>query len=142
MIRIVKLSTLVLSFFAATVAQADPGDWYIAPAVAYTDDDGERLIDDGVSGGQLWLGREMSEHLSLEGLLGYHDIDGFPEQEHLELGINAIGDFRPGETFAPYVLGGLSYLRADVGEPDFGGLPEAGGILQRHRCICGSRSQG
>lgn len=67
----------------------------------------------------------MGERLSLEGLLGYHDIDGFPGQEHLELGFNVIGNFLPDSLFSPYVIGGIGYLRADVGTPDFGGSPPA-----------------
>ena len=30
------------------------------------------------------------------------------------------------EMVSPFFIGGLGYLRADVGEPDFGGLPAAG----------------
>lgn len=111
---------------AAMGAHAAEGDWYVAPSVAYFDDDPDRKIDAGVSGGQVQVGREMSRHFWLEGLLGYHDIGGFPAQEHLELGVNAIGNFRPDGMFSPYVLGGLGFLRADVGQPDFGGLPPAG----------------
>ncbi len=105
--------------------QAEEGEWYVAPSAAYTDDDGDRLIDDSVAGGQVQVGREMGEHLALEGLLGYHDIDGFPGQEHLELGFNVIGNFLPDSLFSPYVIGGVGYLRADVGTPDFGGSPPA-----------------
>ena len=111
---------------AAMAAHGAEGDWYVAPSVVYFDDDPERKIDAGVSGGQVQVGREMSRHFWLEGLLGYHDIDGFPAQEHLELGINAIANFRPDATFSPYLLGGLGFLRADVGQPDFSGLPPAG----------------
>ena len=107
-------------------AHADEGDWYVAPSIVYTDDDGDRLIDDSVAGGQIQVGRAMSEHFLLEGLLGYHDIDGFPGQEHLEIGFNAIRKFRPDSLFSPYAIGGLGYLQADVGLPDFGGVPTAG----------------
>ena len=96
-----------------------------SPSIVYTDDDGDRLIDDSFAGGQVQVGREMSEHLWLEGLFGYHDIDGFPGQEHLELGFNVIGNFLPDSLFSPYVIGGVGYLRADVGTPDFGGSPPA-----------------
>jgi len=106
--------------------QADEGDWYIAPSIVYTDDDGDRLIDDGVAGGQIQVGKEMSERFWLEGLLGYHDIDGFSGQELLEIGFNAIRKFRPDSMFSPYAIGGLGYLRADAGLPDFGGIPDAG----------------
>jgi OOP family OmpA-OmpF porin len=75
---------------------------------------------------QLQFGREMSTRFSLEGLLGYHDIDGYPDQQHLELGVNAVGNLLPHSVVSPYFIGGLGYLRADVGEPDFGGLPTAG----------------
>jgi OOP family OmpA-OmpF porin len=111
---------------SSLAVEADEGDWYVAPSVVYFDDDPDRKIDTGVAGGQVQVGREMGRHFWLEGLLGYLDIDGFPGQEHLELGINAVGNFRPDGRFSPYVIGGLGYLRADVGEPDFGGLPPAG----------------
>ena len=125
MTRVLKLFPLVIIPLASLAAQAEEGDWYVAPSIVYTDDDGDRLIDDAVSGGQVQVGREMGEHLALEGLFGYHDIDGFPGQEHLELGFNVIGNFLPDSLFSPYVIGGIGYLRADVGTPDFGGSPPA-----------------
>ncbi len=128
MTRLLKTATLALFLVAFLAAQAEEGDWYVAPSIAYTDDDPDRKIDDSFSGAQLQVGREMSEHLSLEGLFGYHDIDGFPGQDHLELGFNVIGNFLPDSRFSPYVIGGLGYLRADVGTPDFGGLPPADSI--------------
>ena len=113
-------------FVASLAAQAEEGEWYVAPSVVYFDDDPDRKIDDSIAGFQLQIGREISERLSLEGLLGYEDIDGFPGQEHLELGFNVIGKFLPDSVVSPYVIGGIGYLRADVGLPDFGGLPPAG----------------
>ena len=110
---------------APWAVQAAEGDWYIAPSAVYFDDDPDRRIDDSFAGLQVQFGKEMSRRLSLEGLLGYQDIDGFPGQEHLELGLNVIGKFLPDSRFSPYVIGGLGYLRADVGTPDFGGLPPA-----------------
>lgn len=110
---------------APLAVQAEQGEWYVAPSIVYTDDDGNRLIDDAVAGAQVQVGREMGKHLWLEGLLGYHDIDGFPGQEHLEFGFNVIGNFLPDSLFSPYVIGGVGYLRADVGTPDFGGSPPA-----------------
>jgi OOP family OmpA-OmpF porin len=110
---------------APLAVQAEEGEWYVSPSIAYTDDDPDRKIDASLSGGQIQVGREMGRHLWLEGLLGYHDIDGFPAQEHLELGFNVIGNFLPDSLFSPYVIGGIGYLRADVGTPDFGGSPPA-----------------
>jgi len=116
----------VALLLAASAAVADEGDWYVAPSIAYFDDDGARKINDSIAGGQIQFGRELRRHFWLEGLLGYHDIDGFPGQKHLELGVNAVGNLLPDSLFSPYVIGGLGYLRADVGLPDFGGLPPAG----------------
>ena len=123
--RLLKLSTLAMVLLASLAVQAEEGDWYVSPSIAYFDDDPDRKIDASFSGAQIQFGREMSRRLSLEGLLGYHDIDGFPGQEHLELGFNVIGNFLPDSIFSPYVIGGLGYLRADVGTPDFGGSPPA-----------------
>jgi hypothetical protein len=67
---------LVLIPLAPLAAQAEEGEWYVSPSIAYTDDDPDRKIDDSFSGGQVQVGREMGKHLWLEGLFGYHDIDG------------------------------------------------------------------
>jgi OOP family OmpA-OmpF porin len=122
------LGTLVLVplLAAGLAAQAEEGEWYVAPSAVYFDDDADRKIDDSIAGLQVQFGKEVSRRLSLEGLVGYQDIDGFPGQEHLELGFNVIGKFLPESQFSPYLIGGLGYLRADVGLPDFGGLPPAG----------------
>ena len=126
MARLHKLLFLAPLFLVSLAAPADEGDWYAAPSIVYTDDDGARKIDDSVAGAQIQVGREMGERFSLEGLLGYHDIDGFPGQEHLEIGANAILKFRLDSLLTPYAIGGLGFLSADAGLPDFGGLPVAG----------------
>lgn len=126
MTRILLLTTIAVALVAPSLAMAEEGDWYVTPSIIYTDDDGDRLIDDALGGIQLQVGRDMSPRFSLEGLLGYHDIDGYPGQTHLEFGINAVGKLLPDRLVSPYVIGGLGYLRADVGEPDFGGLPASG----------------
>ena len=124
--RLFKVLALVTFLATSLAAQAEEGGWYVAPSVVYFDDDPDRKIDASVSGLQVQFGKEMSRRLALEGLLGYQDIDGFPGQEHLELGFNVIGKFLPDSWISPYVIGGIGYLRADVGTPDFGGLPPAG----------------
>jgi OOP family OmpA-OmpF porin len=126
MSNLLRLLPLAALLPASLAAHADEGDWYVSPSIVYFDDDGDRLIDDAIAGGQVQVGREMSDKFWLEGLLGYHDIDGFPGQEHLELGVSAIRSFRPDGLFEPYAIGGLGLLRADVGLPSFGGVPAAG----------------
>ena len=117
---------IAMLLLASLAVQADEGEWYISPSIVYFDDDGDRKIDDSIAGGQIQFGKMIRERLGLEGLLGSHDIEGFPGQEHLEIGFNAIRKFRPDSRFSPYLIAGLGYLRADVGLPSFGGLPPAG----------------
>ena len=107
------LTIFVLMAFAS-VARAEAGDWYVVPAIVYTDDDASRLLDDSVAGGQVSVGREMSEHFWLEGLFGYSDIKGFPGQEHIEFGLNVVGNLMPEKQFSPYLIGGLGYLGTET----------------------------
>jgi len=125
MTKLLKLLLLAALLLGPLAAHADEGDWYVAPSIGYFDDDGDRLLDDSFGIWQIQFGREMSKHFFLEGVVGYNDIDGYPGQEHLEIGVSAIRRFRPESLFAPYVLGGVGFLQADVGLPDFGGLPPA-----------------
>jgi OOP family OmpA-OmpF porin len=96
--RLLNLLTLVLIPLAPLAAQAEEGEWYVSPSIAYTDDDPDRKVDDSFSGGQVQVGREMGEHLWLEGLFGYHDIDGFPGQEHV--GTPDFGGLPPADSTA------------------------------------------
>ena len=111
---IFRLTTIVLAILFATAAYGQNNDWYITPAAVFTDDDGDRNIDDSVAGAQLSLGRAMTEHTSLEALLGYSDIDGFPGQQHLELGVNVLAFIDRDSTFAPYFLAGVGYLGTSI----------------------------
>lgn len=47
-------------------------------------------------------------------LLGYSDINGFPGQQHLELGVNLLVFIDRESTFAPYLLAGAGYLRTST----------------------------
>ncbi|MCH8117088.1 MAG: OmpA family protein [Proteobacteria bacterium] len=104
------LTCFLLAVLLATTAQAETDDWYLAASAVFTDDDGDRNLDDSVAGGQLNLGRALSEHMSLEAALGYSDIDGFPGQTHLDLSLNLLGIFNRDNAFSPYVMGGIGYL--------------------------------
>ena len=95
-------------------ATAEPGDWYLAPAVVFTDDDGARNIDDSVAGGQLSLGRQLSERVAVEVLLAYSDIDGFPGQEHFEAGLNVLTYYVPERAFSPFLLFGAGHLGTET----------------------------
>jgi OOP family OmpA-OmpF porin len=109
--RIVAVLTLMA--LAAPVWAAQP-EWYLSGGAVWTDDDGSRKIDDAVSGGQINAGGQLSEHIGLEGLLGYHDIAGFPGQEHLELGVNVLARMAPEFWLSPYALAGVGYLDTET----------------------------
>ena len=89
-------------------------EWYVAGSAVWTDDDGSRKIDDSVSGFQVNAGGQLSEAIGLEGVIGYHDIAGFPGQKHLELGANLLARAAPDNWFSPYALAGIGYLDTET----------------------------
>jgi len=102
----------LLSPFSESTAEV--GDWHLAAMAVYTDDDADRKIDDSVAGGQLNLGRQMSERIAMEAVLGYSDIDGFPGQTHLEIGLNVLVHAAPRSAFSPYLLMGVGHLGTET----------------------------
>ena len=117
----VKLAILVFALSYLPQAFAQEGDWYVAPMVTYYDDDGDRNIDDSLAGGQITVGRQMTDHLAFEGLLSYLDISGYRDinvfslgQKHLELSANMLAFPNRDWTFAPYFLVGVGYVSADI----------------------------
>ncbi len=109
-----QLACMVLTVLVAAAAHGQDKDWYIAPMAVYTDDDGDRNIDDSVAGGQLSIGRAVSEHVSLEGALGYSDLNGFPGQKHLDVSFNMLAFPNRDRAFAPYFLAGIGYLGTEL----------------------------
>ena len=90
-----RLTVIVLALSFATVAQGQSDNWYVAPAIVFTDDDGDRNIDDSLAGGQISVGRNISEFMSLELLLGYSKIDGiFDDESHLDVSAKPAGLLR------------------------------------------------
>ena len=109
-----RLTCLVLAVFLAPTVYGQNRDWTMTLAAVYTDDDGARNLDDSVAGAQLSIGGAITENTSVEALLGYSDIDGFPGQQHLELGANLLVFIDRESTFAPYLLAGVGYLRTST----------------------------
>ena len=108
------LTPCLLALLLWTTAHADTGDWYVTPAIVYTDDDDDRNVDDVLGGGQLSFGKALTDHFSLEGLIGYSDIPstggGSPGQKHLEASVNALAILKRDTAFSPYFLAGVGYL--------------------------------
>ena len=125
----IKLPLLAMILMAPLAVQAEIGDWYISPAIVYTDDDGDRRLDDSVGGGEFRIGWQWKEKYSFEGNIGYHNIDGWPSfpavteresQEFLDLGVNLVRTNNPDGLFSSYVLFGAGYLgsETDLGVSD------------------------
>jgi len=114
MTKTLYLIVIVMLLAPLPRASADPGDWYIAPVIVYTDDDGKRNIDDSVAGGAIGVGRELSRNFALEGMFGYSDIKGFPGQTHLDLGLNLVAELAPDSAFSPYLMAGAGYLGTET----------------------------
>jgi OOP family OmpA-OmpF porin len=145
MARLLKLVTFAVFLSASLTAQADEddpvqadeGDWYISQMATYTDDDGDRRLDDSIGGGEFRVGWKWTDTFALEGLLGYHKIDGWPEwpavpqrqyQEFLDLSMNVVTSFNPKGNFSPYLVVGAGYLgtETELGTSDNGPSGTAG----------------
>ena len=121
----VRLTVALVALLPATVTFAQGGDWYVAPSIVFNNDDPYRAVDDSLSGIQISGGRALTDHISLEGILGYSSIDAetcapgdcFPKQQHLDVGVNALFFYDREMRFSPYLLVGGGYLNvsADTG---------------------------
>jgi OOP family OmpA-OmpF porin len=116
-----RLIFVLVALLSVTLAHAQTGTWYVSPAIAYTDDDPDRAIESAIAGGQIHVGRHMSEHFTLEGLFGYSDLDGwsdptgsFPDQQFLDISANLLAFYDRDAGFAPYALVGLGYLGTNL----------------------------
>jgi len=120
-----RLSTRLIFFmiasFSMAQAHAQTETWYVSPAIVYTDDDPDRRIQDEIGGGQIHIGRHMSDHFTLEGLFGYSNISGWPgpggttpDQQHLDISANLLAFYDRDAGFAPYALVGLGYLGVNL----------------------------
>ena len=104
-------------------AVSDDGGWYVSLMPVFTDSDPDRTLDDGFGGAQVNVGYELNKQFSLEGHLGYHELDGWPQlipsggliqvretQEFLDISFNVVSSFNPDGAFNPYLIGGIGYL--------------------------------
>ena len=112
-----RLTIFVFALFFTTVVQGQSSNWYVAPSIVYNNDDADRALDDSLSGGQISVGRNMTEFLTIEGLLGYSSISAwcvpgscFPDQKHFDISANLLAYYDRDSVFAPYLLVGVGYL--------------------------------
>jgi len=108
-----RLTHCLLAVLLSTEVHGQNGDWYVAPAIVYTDADDDRNLDDLLAGGQLRFGRPVTERITLEGLLGYSNIKGSPAQKHWDASFNVLRFVDRDNAISPYLLIGAGYLRTD-----------------------------
>ncbi len=97
----------------SALAQEPGNRWYVSGLASYVDDDQDRNVDDGLSGGQLAVGIPFGGawHLELFALYNDFNADGFDnDQEQTGLGVGIIRWFNPGGQLSPYIgiAGGYS----------------------------------
>lgn len=110
-----RISPFVLVAIAAMLASASlpAQDSYVVPAVVYTDDDKDRLVDDEVSGGQVTFGHYLSDHIALEGVLGASSLSGVDDFDLLEYGVNLRFGTDRNHRLSPYLLVGFGLMNTD-----------------------------
>lgn len=112
---------LVLAFAWMPSAHAQGDNGYVVGSIVYTDDDEERVSDDGLNGFQVAFGRQIAEHFDLEGHFGYSSVSGysdanlsFPDTKIFDLGGNILWYPNRDWRVTPYLLLGFGYLHSDI----------------------------
>lgn len=104
---------IVLGILSVTVTPAIGGEMYIAPAIVHTDDDGDRLVDDSIGGGQISVGWVLSDSVSIEGMGGYSWLSGVHDLKIWDASLNLLYSFSPNSNLSPYLLGGVGMMGTD-----------------------------
>lgn len=112
-LRRLALSLLLILPVTSALADAQTGQKYITGMVSYYDDDVDRLVEDGVSGGMLGVGWAFHDSWNLEGYGAYHTPDGPAAQTHIDVGASLQLLFAREERLTPYLFVGASYLEVN-----------------------------
>ena len=108
---------LAVTFVPAANAQGDKG--YVVPSLVYTDDDPDRVSDDGLNGFQVTFGRQIADHFDVEGLVGYSSVSGYsdssisvPDTRIFDISANLLWYPNRDWRVTPYLLLGAGYLNS------------------------------
>lgn len=115
------LSLLAACAAADTLAEAEPGQWYLAGMASYFDDDVGRGVDDELAGGQIGFGYALGNAWNLEFYAGGASLDGVREQLHWFGGADLQLLLGRGNPVTPYLFAGAGYMEVN---------PEAGSTEQ------------
>ena len=125
LISLAVVASLGLSAFAASAEDMYRGAWYAVPGVTFMSTDNDLEADNGVRGGFISLGRELSPSWDLQGRLGYNRLDedtGIPgasgNYKQTTLGLDALYMFSR-DKLRPFLLAGVGAARNNV---DYSGV--------------------
>ncbi len=102
----------------------EPGDTYISLMGSGVSADSERLVDDGLAGAQVAIGRALSKHWNIEGAFGFLNLSGDSDlggidQDQIYLNVNLLNIYNRDGRFKPYLLGGIGYVQTTAySQPD------------------------
>lgn len=109
---IMRVLSIVLIACALALPQAGvfAQNNYVVPAVVYTDDDPERLVDDEVGGGQVTIGKFVNDYFAFEGVLGSSSLSGTDSLDLNEFGLNGLIALNRDQRISPYIMFGVGVL--------------------------------
>lgn len=109
------IATAQLPLPAHAQFKPEASDWYVSPLASVIAEDKDRVADIGY-GGQLGVGRMMTDHLALELNLNAGRFTGFNDTGYYGAGVDAIafGNFE--SPITAYALGGLGWQNANTQE--------------------------
>jgi len=118
-------ATLSLTAFAVSAEDMYRGAWYAVPGATYMHTDNDLEADNGLHGGFISIGKELSPSWDLQGRLGYNRQDedtgiagASGKYKQTTLGLDALYMFSR-EKFRPFLLAGIGAARNNV---DYSGV--------------------
>jgi len=125
LIGLAVATTLSLTALAVSAEDMYRGAWYAVPGVSYMHTDSDLEADNGLHGGFISIGKELSPSWDLQGRLGYNRADedtgiagAGGKYKQTTLGLDALYMFSR-EKFRPFLLAGIGAARNNV---DYSGV--------------------
>lgn len=128
---IYAVAALVVVFASAgdAFADAQEGQGYFSVMGSYVDDDKDRNIEDGITGGQFSFGRAFSKGWNIEALFMAARGEGAVDEDYTGVGIDVQRVFWRDQRFSPYVHFGGGYFESELqGQAEKSGKMLSGGV--------------
>lgn len=119
-------ASLGFTAFTATADDMYRGAWYAVPGITYMHTDSDLEADNGLHGGFISIGKELSPSWDIQGRLGYNRQDedtglagAGGDYKQTTLGLDALYMFSR-DKFRPFLLAGLGAARNNVDYSNIG----------------------